>query len=94
MVRKLALAYSGDAEKLAAAAKSAQSGRKGLRYGCPATVLDAAQLAKQCWDGMLPSGIANCFRHAHCLPDAAEKELPQSSAQRDPTQEVVELQEV
>ena len=94
MIRKLVEALSaGDAEELAAA--KVAGGRKGLRHGCPATVLEAARLIKHCWESMAPSETANSFRHARCIPNSAQKDLPPSpDAQQDPSQALVEFEQV
>ena len=43
-------------------------GRKGLKYGCPAHVLDAAEIFKGCWDRLDPLAVASCWARAKCLP--------------------------
>jgi len=68
MVTALVKAYSGDVEKLIEEAKKAKQGRKGLKVGCNAHVLDAAILVKKCWDTLAPSVIQNCWSHSKCLP--------------------------
>ena len=55
-------------DELAEEASLAKRGRKGLRYGCPATVLDACQLIKKSWDTVTAETVSNCWRHAKILP--------------------------
>lgn len=67
MITKLVEAYA-QGENIQEEARNAKRGRKGLRYGCSATLLDAGNIVKMCWDSMLPSSIAGCWRHSNCLP--------------------------
>jgi len=48
-------------------AKSVANGKKGLAYGLPANVLDAAILLKQAWDELPASVIAGCWSRSKCL---------------------------
>ena len=53
---------------LLALADQLPAGCAGLKYGCPTHVGDAVTILKEAWDSMLPSTIAACWVHAHCLP--------------------------
>lgn len=81
MLSKFIDAY-GDIERLQTLANAAKKGRKGLDLGCPATVLDAAKIIKQCWDAINPSAVVNCWRQSKCLPHLPESTShhPNSSA--------------
>ena len=49
-------------------AKRVSADRKGLKYGCPAHELDAAEIFKVCWDRLDPLAVASCWARAKCLP--------------------------
>lgn len=55
-------------DELQVLAKDVSAGRKGLKYGCPAHVLDAAEIFKSCWNNLEPSAVASCWTRARCLP--------------------------
>ena len=46
-------------EELQVLAKDVRAGRKGLKYGCPARVLDAAEIFKSCWNNLKPPAVAS-----------------------------------
>lgn len=72
MVSALVKAYSGNLETLREMANKAKKGRKGIKVGCSANLLDASRLTSKCWDRLTPEAIVNCWNHSKCLPD----ELP------------------
>lgn len=43
-------------------------GEKGLEFGQPAHVLDAAEISRDCWDELSMETIVGCWRRANCLP--------------------------
>lgn len=43
-------------------------GEKGLEFGQPAHVLDAAEITQECWDELSVDTIVGCWRRANCLP--------------------------
>ena len=72
MVSALLKAYSGNLETLREMANKAKKGRKGLKVGCSANLLDASRLTSKCWNRLTREAIVNCWNHSKCLPD----ELP------------------
>ena len=60
-------------------AKSVANGKKGLTYGLPANVLDAAILLKQCWEDLPASVIAGCWSRSRCLSTIKTAELVSDS---------------
>ena len=68
MVSDLVKAYSGNLVELRDNANKAKKGRKGLKVGCSANLLDASRLTSRCWDRITEETIVNCWRHADCLP--------------------------
>lgn len=71
MLSKFIEAYD-DIERLQQLASKAKKGRKGLQFGCPATILDAAQITRLAWDNLSESAILNCWRHSKCLSHLTE----------------------
>lgn len=55
-------------DELQVEAEKLPNGRKGLSYGLPAHVLDAASLLKICWDELPGKIISACWRRWRCLP--------------------------
>ncbi len=94
MVTKLVEAYSGDVDKMIQDARKAKQGRKGFRYGCEATVLDAAELIEKCWAGLAPTAISNCWRHSTCLPNKIISELSSTTLDDDPRKSFSDFQMV
>ena len=68
MVSELIKAYSGNLIELRDKANKAKKGRKGIKVGCHANLLDASRLTKRCWDNLSEATIVNCWNHADCLP--------------------------
>ena len=60
---------------LLALAEQLPAGCAGVKYGCLPHVGDAVTILKEAWDSILPSTIAACWGHAHCLPLVEEVEL-------------------
>jgi DDE superfamily endonuclease/Tc5 transposase DNA-binding domain len=54
-------------DELQTLAAKQKQGKRGLKYGCPATVLDACQIIKLCWDNLSESSIAGCWARAACI---------------------------
>ena len=54
--------------ELAAMANRVGNGRKGLRFGHKAHVLDAALIVRESWDELQAESIAACWSHSRCLP--------------------------
>ena len=54
-------------DELQAQAEKIPNGRKGLSYGLPANVLDAANLLKAYWEELTASTVSACWRRAKCL---------------------------
>ena len=54
-------------DELQALAAKQKQGKRGLKYGCPATVLDACQIIKLCWESLSESSIAGCWSRAACI---------------------------
>lgn len=69
MVSKLVKPYSGDIEELGRLAGTTKQGRKGIRLGCKANILDAMGLIKKSYDALYSEAINNCWKHANCLPE-------------------------
>jgi hypothetical protein len=55
-------------DELQVEAEKLPNGRKGISYGLPAHVLDAANLLKSCWDELPTKTISACRRRSRCLP--------------------------
>lgn len=68
MVSELIKAYSGNLVELRDLANKANKGRKGIKVGCHANLLDASRLTKKCWDNLIEAAIMNSWNHAGCLP--------------------------
>lgn len=83
MVGRLVEAY-GKYDELQEVASRAKKGRKGLQFGCPATILDAAQIIQKSWKNLSLDTIVRCWKRANCLPHSLE-ELVSSSNARKPT---------
>jgi DDE superfamily endonuclease len=49
-------------------AREIPASHRGVRGAFLPNVLDAVNLIKICWDMLLKSTIANCWRHSRCLP--------------------------
>ena len=79
MLSKFIEAYA-DFEQLQQRASVTKKGRKGLDLGCSATVLDAAVLIKQSWDGLSTSAVLNCWRHSRCIPHLPSPPSPTPGA--------------
>lgn len=96
MVSKLVHTYSGNLEQLRERANQAKSGRKGLKFGCKANILDCAHLLKKSWDSLLPTAIENCWRHSKCLPIPREQPecSSQPSSQNLPDDSITEIEKV
>ncbi len=69
MVSALVKAYSGNLETLREMANKAKKGRKGIKVGCSANLLDASRLTAKCWDRLTREAIVNCWNHSKCLPE-------------------------
>jgi DDE superfamily endonuclease/Tc5 transposase DNA-binding domain/CENP-B N-terminal DNA-binding domain len=54
-------------DELQVEAEKLPNGRKGISYGLPAHVLDAANLLKFCWDELPAETISACWRRSRCL---------------------------
>lgn len=63
------VAASDNYEELQRIAQTAGNGRRGLKYGCPAHVMDAAILIDECWKELPETTITGCWRRAKCLPE-------------------------
>ena len=66
LVNKLIGAYDNFHE-LQEIAKKINKGRKGIEYGHPAHINDAAKIIDECWKEMDESIIANCWARSQCL---------------------------
>ena len=65
---------NGNYEQLQRDAATVPRGQKGLAYGNPAHVLNAAILIKQQWEELPAKSIEACWRRAKCLPPSIENE--------------------
>lgn len=55
------------------------AGHAGLKYGCLPHISDVTELVKDSWKALSPSVVAECWKHAHCLPAAYEVEIAAES---------------
>lgn len=71
-------------------------GEKGLEFGQPAHVLDAAEIARDCWDELSIETIARCWRRANCLPmnHTDFESDPCHPVSDPPQQEVIETETI
>lgn len=78
MLSKFVEVYDDRIDQLEQLASQAKKGRKGLNVGCPAHILDAGIIIKQCWENLAPSSILGCWRHAKCLSHLPSPESNES----------------
>ena len=64
------------------------AGRKGLKYGCPAHVLNVAKIFQNCWDSLKPSAVVSCWTRAQFVPHT---ETVAISAEAETTVNMCEL---
>lgn len=77
--------------KLVAAVDNYKPGEKGLAFGQPAHVLDAAEISHDCWDELAIETIVGCWRRSNCLPlNPTEPESTFCSGVDDSSQLVLE----
>lgn len=68
--------------------KYVSAGRKGLKCGCPAHLLNVAKILKSCWDSLKPSAVVSCWTRARFVPHT---ETVAISAEAETTVNMCEL---
>ena len=61
------VAVVGDFDKLQAYAMAAKRGDRGLEYGLPPHLMDAATVFNECWQKLEQRAIAGCWITSRCL---------------------------
>ena len=72
LLRESVEAYSKIVE-LRVQANKLKKGRKGLKVGCQATILDASNILSKCWNELEPATIIGCWIHSKCLPHTPQE---------------------
>ena len=66
LLRESVEAY-GNIVELSVQAEKLKKGRKGLKVGCQATILDASNILSKCWQEFESATIIGCWIHSKCL---------------------------
>ena len=82
-----------DYDRLQLEALKIPQGRRGLQYGQPAHLLDAAILLKECWENLSPSTIVGCFNRSRCFLHA-EVSIPNEFSSDDIAQSNIDQIEI
>ena len=85
MLFELIKAYA-NYEQLQNKAIFVTNGKKGLKYGLDAHLLDAANLFNLCWQELKESAIIGCWIRSNCLPEHMLNELRQVNCEPDTLQ--------